>query len=82
MIHTLNTTKLFQANPNYYVDAETLQAISRATGMNFAEGENGVQEGGSEEEGNASEEEVVEEDEEEERPQQQQFTLNGSAKFF
>lgn len=72
-----------QANPNYYVDAETLQAISRATGMNFTEGENGVQEeGGSEEEGNASEEEVVEEDDEEERPQQQHFALNGSAKFF
>ncbi|XP_050709384.1 intraflagellar transport protein 140 homolog [Eriocheir sinensis] len=75
--------KLPKANPSYYVDAETLQAISRATGMNFTEGENGVpEEGGSEEEGNASEEEVVEEDDEEERPQQQRFALNGSAKFF
>ena len=72
-----------QANPSYYVDAQTLQAISRTTGMNFAEAENGMQEeGGSEEEGNASEEEVVEEDEEEERPQQHHFALNGSAKFF
>ncbi|KAG0719814.1 Intraflagellar transport protein 140 [Chionoecetes opilio] len=76
-------TKLPKANPSYYVDAQTLQAISRNTGMNFGEVENGApEEGVSEEEGNASEEEVVEEDEEEERPQQQHFALNGSAKFF
>ncbi|KAK3865459.1 hypothetical protein Pcinc_025661 [Petrolisthes cinctipes] len=71
--------KLPKANPSYYVDGQTLQAIAQATGMNFSGVENGVQEDeGSEEE----EEEVVEEEEEEERPHQQQFTLNGSAKFF
>lgn len=73
-----------QANPSYYVDAQTLQSISKTTGVNFSGGRvnGGIEEGGSEEEGNASEEEVVEEEEEDERPQQQHFALNGSAKFF
>ncbi|KAG7165048.1 Intraflagellar transport protein 140-like [Homarus americanus] len=75
-------SKLPKANPNYYVEAQTLQAISRTTGVNFGRTENGgLDEGGSEEEGNASEEEVVEEEEEDERPQQH-FAHNGSAKFF
>lgn len=70
---------LFQANPSYYVDGPTLQAIAQATGMSFSGAQNGVQEDeGSEEE----EEEVVEEEGEEERPHQQHFALNGSAKFF
>lgn len=76
-------TTVLQANPSYYVDAQTLQSVYKASGINFAGVANGgIQEGGSEDEGNASEEEVVEEEEEEERPQQHHFALNGSAKFF
>lgn len=70
-----------QANPSYYIDAQALQSIARATGMNVGGAENGIEEGGSEEEGNASEEEVVEEEEEEDIRPQRHFALNGSAKF-
>ncbi|XP_047485121.1 intraflagellar transport protein 140 homolog [Penaeus chinensis] len=72
--------RLPKANPSYYIDAQALQSIARATGVNVGGLENGNEEGGSEDEGNASEEEVVEEDEEDIRPQRH-FALNGSAKF-
>ncbi|XP_063596626.1 intraflagellar transport protein 140 homolog [Penaeus indicus] len=72
--------RLPKANPSYYIDAQALQSIARATGVNVGGIENGIEEGGSEDEGNASEEEVVEEDEEDIRPQRH-FALNGSAKF-